>query len=126
MNKNIKVYTLSNCGYCKTVKEFLTSNSVEFEECPTVDFKGEWEDITFTTGMASTPTVIVDGTILIPARDFGSPDHLLSLINSDLDIPILEVTSERLKTLNYNINVAFGRVATLLQSIETKLNENGD
>ena len=44
MNK-IEIYTASTCGYCKTLKDELTKNNIEFEEKITTDFKDEYQAI---------------------------------------------------------------------------------
>jgi len=125
-NKNIKIYTLGNCGYCKTVKAFLNTNNIEFEECPTVEYKNDWNEIGYLTGMSTTPTIVIEDKILIPGRDFRSPDHLLNIImdNTVNNIDDSKLILERLKTLTYNIYSAFGRIDTILKQIENNTKQN--
>ena len=59
MNK-IEIYTASTCGYCKTLKDELTKNNIEFAEKSTADFKDEYQDIGNLTGLETTPTVKYD------------------------------------------------------------------
>ena len=125
-NKNIKIYTLGNCGYCKTVKAFLNTNNIEFEERSTVEYKNDWNEIGYLTGMSTTPTIVIEDKILIPGRDFRSPDHLLNIImdNTVNNIDDSKLILERLKTLTYNIYSAFGRIDTILKQIETNTKQN--
>ena len=111
-------------GYCKTLKDELTKNNIEFEEKSTADFKDEFQDIVNLTGLATTPTVKYENEYFVPSRDYGSPEQLINLLETfqpskyDDSRRVLE----RIKTLNFNINRAFGRVDQLLRQIETKIN----
>ena len=123
MNK-IEIYTNSTCGYCKTLKDELSKNNIEFEEKLTTDFKDEYQAIVNLTGLATTPTIKYEDEYFVPGRDYGNPQQLISLLE------VFEVskyddsrrTLERIKTLNFHINTAFGRLDQLLRKIETKIN----
>ena len=120
----IEIYTNSTCGYCKTLKDELTKNNIEFKEKSTNDFKDEYQEIVSLTGLATTPTIKYKDEYFVPGRDYGSPQQLINL----LEVFKLSKyndsrrTLERIKTLNYNINMAFGRLDQLLRQIETKIN----
>ena len=120
----IEIYTASTCGYCKTLKDELTKNNIEFEEKLTTDFKNEYQAIVNLTGLATTPTIKYEGEYFIPGRDYGNPQQLISLLEAfkpskyDDSRRVLE----RIKTLNFHINTAFGRLDQLLRKIETKIN----
>ena len=123
MNK-IEIYTNISCGYCKTIKEELTKNNIKFEEKLTADFKDEYQEIVNLTGLPTTPTIKYEGEYFVPGRDYGNPQQLINLLETfqsskhDDSRRVLE----RIKTLNFNINRAFGKVDQLLRQIETKLN----
>tara|TARA_Y100001963_G_scaffold147770_1_gene224555 strand:- start:358 stop:753 length:396 start_codon:yes stop_codon:yes gene_type:complete len=123
MNK-IEIYTASTCGYCKTLKDELTKNNIEFEEKLTTDFKDEYQAIVNLTGLATTPTIKYEGEYFIPGRDYGNPQQLINILEtfklSEYDDS--RRTLERIKTLNFHINTAFGRLDQLLRKIETKIN----
>ena len=127
MNK-IEIYTNSTCGYCKTTKDELIKNNIEFEEKLTTDFKDEYQEIVNLTGLPTTPTIKYKGEYIIPGRDYGTPQQLISLLETfqlseyDDSRRILE----RIKTLNFHMNTAFGRLYQLLRKIETKLNTGED
>ena len=122
MNKII-IYTNETCSYCKQVKEELTKNNIEFENILTTDDPEEWQSIVNFTGMPTVPTICVNGEYLVPSRDFGNPDLLVKLIQNYT--PSLytteEVVLEKLKTLNYNMSMAFNRTNQILTKIEEKL-----
>ena len=123
MNK-IEIYTNNSCGYCKTIKDELTKNNIKFEEKLTADFKDEYQEIVNLTGLPTTPTIKYEGEYFVPGRDYGNPQQLINLLETfqsskhDDSRRVLE----RIKTLNFNINRAFGKVDQLLRQIETKLN----
>ena len=123
MNK-IEIYTNSTCGYCKQLKDELTKNNIEFEEKLTADFKDEYQAIVNLTGLPTTPTIKYEGEYFVPGRDYGNPQQLVNLLETfqsskyDDSRRVLE----RIKTLNFHINTAFGRLDQLLRKIETKLN----
>ena len=123
MNK-IEIYTSNTCGYCKTLKEELTKKNIEFEEKLTSDFTNEYQDIVNLTGLPTTPTIKYEGEYFVPGRDYQNPQQLINLLETfkpsqyDDSRRVLE----RIKTLNFHINTAFGRMDQLLRKIETKIN----
>jgi glutaredoxin len=120
----IEIYTASTCGYCKTLKDELTKNNIEFEEKLTTDFKNEYQAIVNLTGLATTPTIKYEGEYFIPGRDYGNPQQLISLLEAfkPSEYDDSRRVLERIKTLNFHINTAFGRLDQLLRKIETKIN----
>jgi glutaredoxin 3 len=127
MNKII-IYTNETCPYCKQIKEELIINSIEFENVLTNDEPDNWQAIVNLTGMPTVPTINFNGDYLVPGRDFGSAANLINLIKNykESSFTIQEITLEKLKTLNYNMSVAFNRTNQILTQIETKLNVKDD
>ena len=123
MNK-IEIYTASTCGYCKTLKDELTKNNIEFEEKLTADFKDEYQTVVNLTGLSTTPTIKYESEYFIPGRDYGNPQQLINLIETFESSKYGDSRRvlERVKTLNFHMNTAFGRLDQLLRKIETKLN----
>ena len=115
---------MKNCPYCKTIKDELTKNNIEFEEKLTTDFKNEYQAIVNLTGLATTPTIKYEGEYFIPGRDYGNPQQLISLLEAfkPSEYDDSRRVLERIKTLNFHINTAFGRLDQLLRKIETKIN----
>jgi len=123
MNEII-IYTNNSCPYCKQIKEELTKNNIEFENILTSDQKDNWQAIVNLTGMPTVPTLNFNGNYLVPGRDFNGAANLINLIQNykESNFTIQEVTLEKLKTLNYNMGIAFNRTNQILTQIETKIN----
>ena len=124
----IEIYTNETCPYCKQIKEELTKNNIEFEDKLTSDFKDEYQSIVSLTGMPTVPTIKYANEYFLPGRDFQNPQQLTNLLET------FEVSKyddsrrvlERVKTLNFHINTAFGRLDQLLRKIETKINKKDE
>ena len=121
---NITIYTNSTCGYCKQLKDELTKNNIEFKEKLTSEFTVEWQDVVNLTGLPTTPTIKYKEEYFVPGRDYQNPQQLINILQSfpDSSYDYNRRAFERIKTLNYNINMAFGRLDQLLRQIETKIN----
>ena len=123
---NITIYTNSNCGYCKQLKDELNKNNIEFKEKLTQDFTVEWQDVVNLTGLPTTPTIKYKEEYFVPGRDYQNPQQLMNILETfpDSSHDYNKRTFERIKTLNYNMSVAFGRLDQLLRQIETKINKD--
>ena len=121
---NITIYTNSNCGYCKQLKDELNKNDIEFKEKLISEFTVEWQDVVNLTGLPTTPTIKYKEEYFVPGRDYQNPQQLINILQSfpDSSYDYNRRAFERIKTLNYNINMAFGRLDQLLRQIETKIN----
>ena len=117
----ITIYTNEQCPYCKQIKEELNKNNIEFKEKLTKDWVEEWQDITSLTGMPTVPTICYKENYFVPGRDFNGAPHLINIIKEfkpcmfSFESQILE----RVKSLNYNIMMAFVRTDQLLRQMET-------
>ena len=124
----IEIYTSNTCGYCKQIKDELNKKNIKFEEKSTSDFNDEYQEIVNLTGIPTVPTIKYNGEYFLPGRDYGNPQQLINLLEtfkvSQYDDS--RRTLERMKTLNFHINTAFGRLDQLLRKIETKLNTEKD
>ena len=122
MNKII-IYTNETCPYCKQIKEELTKNNIEFENILTTDDPEEWQAIVNFTGMPTVPTICLNGEYFVPGRDFSSANLLIKLIQNYTPslYTVEEVMLEKIKTLNYNMSMAFNRTNQILTQIETKI-----
>ena len=124
----LEIYTNETCPYCKQIKEELTKNNIDFEDKLTSDFKDEYQSIVSLTGMPTVPTIKYANEYFLPGRDFQNPQQLTNLLET------FEVSKyddsrrvlERVKTLNFHINTAFGRLDQLLRKIETKINKEDE
>ena len=123
--EKVTIYTQSACGYCKTIKDALDKNNIEFEEKLINEHLDEWQKINSLTNMPTTPTIHYKENYFVAGRDFPSPEVLISILknfNGNNDVSLFKVL-ENIKTLNYNMATAFGRLDQLLRQIEQKLNK---
>ena len=122
----LTIYTSENCSYCKQMKEKFKENNIEFVEKEIKKYENEWKNIINLTNMPVTPCIYYENQYLFPARDFPNADMLVQMLEnfqpdiSDKKVQLLE----KLKTLNYHINMAFGRLDQRLTTIESKLENN--
>ncbi|MBI2224175.1 MAG: glutaredoxin family protein [Betaproteobacteria bacterium] len=65
MGKQITVYTMPTCGYCRQVKRFLTERGVEYREVDvSADEKAALEMVE-RTGQLGVPVIDVGGTLVV-------------------------------------------------------------
>ena len=116
----ITIYTNEQCPYCKQIKEELNKNNIEFEERLTKDYINEWQEIANLTGMPTVPTILYDEEYLVAGRDFQNPQQLVNILQNfkSSSFDDTRKTLERIKTLNFHINTAFGKMDQLLKQIE--------
>ena len=122
--EKIIMYASDSCNYCKTIKEKLQEEDIDFKVRLINEFEEDWNNVINTTGMASLPTLYYKDNFFLPGRNFANPEHLIQIIKSYKKVTFddTKVLLERLYSLNYNISVAFGRLDNLLKQIENKTN----
>ena len=122
MSKPI-IYTNETCLYCNQVKEELTKENIEFENRLTSDFTEEYQKIVNLTGMPTVPTINLGDEFFVAGRDFQNVQQLTNILKTFEGSPYSESRKafERVKTLNYNINMAFTSLDKLLKQIENKI-----
>ena len=123
--EKVIIYTMSTCGYCKQVQEELEKNNIEFETRLTSEWQEDWNNIISLTSLPTTPTIYYKDSYFIPIRDFNSPQHLINILKNYKKSEFSESRQvlEKVKTLNSNINIAFGRLDQLLRQIEQKIDK---
>ena len=124
----IEIYTNETCPYCKQIKEELTKKDIEFEDKSTSEFTSEYQQIVNLTGMPTVPTIKYKDEYFVPGRDFQNAQQLVNILETfeSSNYNDSRKTLERIKTLNFNINTAFGRMDQLLRQIETKINKEDE
>ncbi len=117
---------METCEYCKTIKEELEKNNIEFIEKLTNEFKDEWNQIVGLTNIPSTPVISYKKNYFIPGRDFGGPENLVNILKNFKPSEFEESRQalEKIKSLNFNTAAAFGRLDQLLRKIEQKIDKN--
>ena len=120
----ITIYTNENCQYCKTIKEELEKNNIKFEEKLTKNHQKEWRDVASLTGIATVPTIYYKNNYFVAQRDYGNPEGLINLLENFVESKFSkqQQTIEAIKTLSFNILMAFNRLDNVLKQIETKIN----
>ena len=116
---------MSTCGYCKQVKEELEKNNIEFETRITSEWQEDWNNIITLTNAPTTPTIHYKDSYFVPTRDFSNPQQLITILKNFKESKFSESRQvlEKVKTLNSNINIAFGRLDQLLRQIEQKIDK---
>tara|TARA_Y100000401_G_scaffold84425_1_gene69723 strand:- start:213 stop:590 length:378 start_codon:yes stop_codon:yes gene_type:complete len=119
----IIIYSNEQCPYCKQVKDRLDKENIKYINKFTKDYKKEWDNISNLTGIPQVPTIYFKDNYFVPGRDFGNEDHLINIINNfnTSSFSTERISLERIKTLNYSMNMAFGRLDQTLRQIEDKL-----
>jgi len=123
--EKITIYTQGNCGYCKTVKDALSKENIEFEEKLINEHPNDWSKINRLTNMPTTPTIHYKENYFVAGRDFPNPEVLVNILknfNGNSDVSLFKVL-ENIKTLNYNMATAFQRLDQLLRQVEQKINK---
>ena len=123
--KKITIYTAANCGYCKTLKQELEKNNIEFEERLTNKFEDEWNKAVGLTSVPTTPTIYYRESYFVSGRDFGNASGLVNILKNykKSDFPTTLQALERVKTMNYNMATAFRRLDQLLKQVEQKIDK---
>ena len=124
INKII-VYTSKTCAYCDAVKKEFNKNNIVFEEKLITEHEKDWKSINNLTEIPSTPTIFFKEECFVPGRDFYNAEHLINKIK-EFELSKFSYEKriyEKLKSLNYNLVVAFSRTDKILKEIENKINK---
>ena len=126
--KEITIYTNKEDKNSITYVDILKKEGINCIEKEISEHLEEWNHVAAKTNLAFFPTFHIQGEYLVFRRDFQNPQHLINILESFKNSAYSNSrrTLERMKTLNWHINTAFGRVDQLLRQIETKLNTEED
>ena len=61
----ITIYSTPTCVYCKTLKEYFHSKSIEFTEVDVSENEKELEKMVAISGQMGVPVVEIDGEVVI-------------------------------------------------------------
>lgn len=65
MNKNIKVYGVPGCPFCKKAREFFNSKGVSFEDIDVSASQEKAKEMVEKSGQMSVPVIEIDDEIII-------------------------------------------------------------
>lgn len=74
----VKVYSTPICVYCRTLKEYLKKNNIEFKEIDVSKDDKDMEKMVEDSGQMGVPVVDIDGEIII-GFDKKKIDELLKI-----------------------------------------------
>ena len=122
--EKIIIYASDSCAYCKSVKEHLKKEQIDYKVRLIDEWTEEWARVSRLTGVGLLPTILYKDNFFLPGRNFNNPEHLSFLLKNfkKSKYDDLTILKEQLSTLNYNMSMAFNRTDKLLRQIETKLN----
>ena len=128
MKKEIEIYTNEGCSYCKTLKELLNKEKIDFLEKNAKDNQKEWQKIIRLTGLGTFPTIAINSEYYIPGRDFNSPEQIINFIktydfeqnNFSDNIRLLE----SFKTMAFSINQGMSRIMQQLNELKKEKDEH--
>jgi glutaredoxin-like YruB-family protein len=61
----IKIYSTPTCVYCKTLKEYLAKNDVEFKNIDVSKDEKDLQEMIKISGQMGVPVVDIDGEIIV-------------------------------------------------------------
>jgi len=122
--REVVIYTMKSCAFCKQLKDFLNEKSIEYIEKDTGVHVDEWEQVKAVTMIPMFPTVLLDDEYFIPQRDFQTAQQGADLINYRLTtnwvrpnpLPTLH---EGIKTVNGAIGILSNRLTAMGNQINT-------
>tara|TARA_Y100000592_G_scaffold98036_1_gene170127 strand:+ start:712 stop:1248 length:537 start_codon:yes stop_codon:yes gene_type:complete len=108
----VTIYTQSTCPYCTNMKKTMDDEGIKYVEKEFTKFPQEWASVIDITQVPVFPTIKIGDEFLVPRRDFQQVaqaiPRIIQMANPEKIIPSKEVKIiEGLKTLNYNISMAF-------------------
>jgi len=77
-NMTITIYSTPTCVYCKTLKEYLNSKGLPFQEIDVSQNEHELEKMVAISGQMGVPVVDIDGDVVI-GFDKQRIDELLKI-----------------------------------------------
>jgi len=119
---NIIMYTMTTCGYCKQMKDYLDQEKIKYEERNYKDFKEEWNTIKSLTHSAIFPTFVVGEYYLVPGRDFNNPEECAAYLQQYATLPSnnrqLEEVRELVKNSIHMVKMLTEKVHLLENRLE--------
>lgn len=64
-NKKVTVYSTSTCPWCIRLKQFLSENQVQFEDCDVAQDRQKADEMVQKSGQMGVPVLDIDGQIIV-------------------------------------------------------------
>lgn len=61
----VKIYSTPTCVYCKTLKEYLSKNNIEFQDIDVSKNEKDLQEMIKLSGQMGVPVVDIDGEIVV-------------------------------------------------------------
>lgn len=121
--KEILMYTMTTCAYCKKMKDELDKQKLEYVERDYKEYSKEWDVIKSLTRSAVFPTFVIGKEYIIPNRDFKSPEEGVNYIKYVLSLPILDTTLEDIVELLKNSMFMLKSLGDKIYKLETQFDK---
>jgi glutaredoxin-like YruB-family protein len=59
--KDITIYTVPTCPWCRQTKEYLSRNGIEFTDYNVAEDRAKFEEMVKLSGQMSVPVIVIDG-----------------------------------------------------------------
>tara|TARA_R110002020_G_scaffold210597_2_gene416688 strand:- start:2313 stop:2765 length:453 start_codon:yes stop_codon:yes gene_type:complete len=120
--REVVMYTMKSCAFCKQLKDILNEKSIEYVEKDSEVHVNEWEQVKAVTMIPMFPTILLDDEYFVPQRDFQTAQQGAELINYRLTtnwvrpnpLPTLH---EGIKTVNGAIGILSNRLTAMSNAI---------
>lgn len=109
--KEVVIYTMKSCAFCKQLKDILNEKSIEYIEKDSEVHSNEWEQVKAVTMIPMFPTVLLDDEYFIPQRDFQTAQQGADLIS--YRVTTNWVRPNPLPTLHEGIKTVNGAIGIL-------------
>ena len=76
MAKDIKVYTIPTCPWCRQTKEYLAQNGIEYTDYNVAEDQAKFQEMVKLSGQMSVPVIVVDGEIQLGFNEKKLADAL--------------------------------------------------
>ena len=86
MMKNLLIFTLNGCSYCRELKDKLTNLSIPFKDVEITKNRKLWEHVLSQTGDDALPTVFIQndnedsGLVYTPGKNFQDVNEIIEII----------------------------------------------
>ncbi len=61
----VTIYSTPTCVYCKSLKEYLAKNNIQYQEIDVASNEAELEKMVAISGQMGVPVVEIDGNVVI-------------------------------------------------------------